>query len=112
MESDIEGILSTSVGCYPWEKMAGCGFYLLKGYTRLQGQCAMSVHIIFTQPLCKIQTKIATSFGLTTSPYFSLKHCINKFSGDSAPKSIPSSVVLTAIACDSACVAFLSSSLR
>lgn len=54
---------------------------------------------------------MATSFGLTTSPYFSLKHWINRLSGDWAPKSInPSSVVLTAMASVSAAVAFLSSS--
>lgn len=66
--------------------------------------------------LCRVfstlnQTKMATSFGLTTSPYFSLKHWINRLRGDWAPKSInPSSLVLTAIVSVNAAVAFLSSS--
>ena len=35
----------------------------------------------------QIQTNIATSLGLTLKPYFSLKHCINRFKGEADPKS-------------------------
>ena len=44
----------------------------------------------FTWNLCvcqTFQTNIATSLGLTLSPYFCLKHSMNKLRGDSVPKS-------------------------
>ena len=58
------------------------------------------------------QTNIATSLGLTLSPYFCLKHSMNKLRGDSVPKSTwlfgeaPSKVLANSL------VAFLSSSRR
>ena len=54
---------------------------------------------------------MATSLGLTTRPYFSLKHWIKRLSGDSAPKLI-SPLVLTGIAWAKASVASRSSFLR
>ena len=54
---------------------------------------------------------MATSLGLTTSPYFSLKHWIKRLSGDSAPKLI-SPLVLTGMALARDSVASRSSFLR
>ena len=43
-------------------------------------------HEIYGHAKC-FQTNIATSLGLTLSPYFCLKHSMNKLRGDSVPKS-------------------------
>ena len=57
-------------------------FFFWPGLFTFSGSPWMKSRFLF-----QIQTNIATSLGLTLKPYFSLKHCINRFNGEADPKS-------------------------